>query len=170
MWLSFAVTLIFIGNWIFFYIVAFILFWRSNTPSNKQHSISRSTPPGSAAVQQNRQRATPPSSAQQHQHMQASPTTQHTTSMQHHSTQQLQPHLHHQVVHQGYQYQLGSSPVHQHPHHAHHHSVISQGNYIPVPVSTQGFPSQATSTYVNVPMTTVIQHRMSTQQSGVSSF
>lgn len=118
-------------------------------------------------VQQNRQRATPPSSAQQHQHMQASPTTQHT-SMQHHTSQQLQPHLHHQVVHQGYQYQLGTSPVHQHPHHAHHHSVISQGNYIPVAVSTQAFPSQATSSYVNVPMTTVIQHRMSSQQTGVS--
>lgn len=102
--------------------------------------------------------------------MQVSPTAQHTTSMQHHSSQQLQaPHLH-QVVHQGYQYQLGTSPVHQHSHHAHHHSVISQGNYIPVAVTTQAFPSQATSTYVNVPMTTVIQHRMSAQQSGVSKF
>lgn len=58
--------------------------------------------------------------------------------------------------------------VHQHPHHAHHHSVISQGNYIPVAVSTQAFPSQATNSYVNVPMSTVIQHRMSTQQSGIS--
>ncbi|KAJ8935110.1 hypothetical protein NQ314_013006 [Rhamnusium bicolor] len=145
---------------------------RSNTPSsNKQHNMSRSTPPSAAQhVQQNRQRATPPSSTQQLQHMQASPTTQHQSmQQQHHSSQQLQPHLHHQVaVHQGYQYQLGASPVHQHPHHAHHHSVISQGNYIPVAVSTQAFPSQATSTYVNVPMTTVIQHRMSAQQSGVS--
>ncbi|KAJ8970520.1 hypothetical protein NQ317_007514 [Molorchus minor] len=135
---------------------------RSNTQSSKQHNVNRSTPPSATHVQQNRQRATPPSSSQQQlQHIQASPTTQ--TMQQHHTTQQLQPHLHHQVVHQGYQYQLGAS-MPQHPHHAHHHSVISQGNYIPVAVTTQAFPSQAASTYVNVPMTTVIQHRMSTQQ------
>ncbi|KAG5878598.1 hypothetical protein JTB14_004896 [Gonioctena quinquepunctata] len=144
---------------------------RSNTPSsNKQHTISRSTPPSTTQqVQQNRQRATPPCSTH-HQHMQGSPSTQHTTmQQQHHNSQQLQPHLHHQVVHQSYQYQLGPSPVHQHPHHSHHHTVISQGNYIPLTVTTQGFASQPTSTCVNVPpMTTVIQHSMGTQQGGIS--
>ncbi|XP_074040879.1 histone acetyltransferase enoki mushroom isoform X2 [Leptinotarsa decemlineata] len=143
---------------------------RSNTPSNKQHAISRSTPPNtSQQVQQSRQRSTPPCSTQHLQHMQASPTTQHTTmQQQHHNTQQLQPHLHQVAVHQGYQYQLG--PSHQHPHHSHHHTVISsQGNYIPLAVTTQAFPPQPTSTCVNVPpMTTVIQHSMSTQQGGIS--
>nr|WOK84103.1 acetyltransferase [Colaphellus bowringi] len=146
---------------------------RSNTPSSsKQHNISRSTPPSTTQqVQQNRQRATPPCSSQQLQHMQANSTTQHTAMHQHHhNPQQLQPHLHHQVaVHQGYQYQLGPSAVHQHPHHAHHHTVISQGNYIPLTVTTQAFPSQPASTCVNVsPMTTVIQHSMSSQQGGIS--
>ncbi|CAH1978254.1 unnamed protein product [Acanthoscelides obtectus] len=151
---------------------------RSNTPSgqsqSKQQAMNRATPPSvtNQVNQSNRQRATPPSSGQQLQHMQVSPTggmqQQHLSS-----SQQSQPHLHHQVVHQGYQYQLGTSPVHQHGHHPHHHSVISQGNYIPVAtaVSTQAFHTQPppTSTYVNVPMTTVIQHRMSAHQGAVAA-
>ncbi|KAK5641459.1 hypothetical protein RI129_010006 [Pyrocoelia pectoralis] len=134
---------------------------RANTPSSKQHSNVRSTPPSSqhAAIPQQRQRATPPS-IQPHHHMQASPTQ---NQQQHHA------------MHQGYghPHQLGATAMHQHPHHPHHHSVISQGNYIPVPqmtVSSQAFSPQAPSTYVSVPaMTTVIQHRMSAQQGGLSS-
>nr|CAI5860554.1 unnamed protein product [Callosobruchus analis] len=155
---------------------------RSNTPTatgggqsqSKQQAMSRATPPSvtSQVNQSNRQRATPPTSSQQLQHMQVSPTG--AMQQQHHaSSQQSQPHLHHQVVHQSYQYQLGTSPVHQHGHHPHHHSVISQGNYIPVAAavsSTQPFHTQPppTSTYVNVPMTTVIQHRMSAHQGAVA--
>lgn len=104
--------------------------------------------------------------------MQASPSAtnaQHQAMQQQHQ-QQLQQHLQQQVAaaaaHQSYSHQLGTSAVHQHPHHG-HHSVISQANYIPVAASTQGFSAQSTSTYVNVPMTTVIQHRMA-QQSGIS--
>lgn len=105
---------------------------RANTP---KQSV-RSTPP----VQQGRQRTTPPT-IQSHQHMQASPTAvqhqgQHNIAvMQQHHQQQLQ-HIPHQVaMHQGYGHhpQLGGSAMHQHGHHPHHHSVISQGNYIPVP-------------------------------------
>lgn len=139
----------------------------------------RATPPNAqhANVQQSRQRATPPT-PQSHQHMQMSPTTaqhqtQHNIAMQQHHQQQLQAHLPHQVaMHQGYghHHQLGASPMHQHAHHPHHHSVISQGNYIPVPqiaVSSQTFSAQGASTYVTVPaMTTVIQHRLNAQQSG----
>ncbi|XP_057653464.1 histone acetyltransferase KAT6A isoform X2 [Diorhabda carinulata] len=140
---------------------------RSNTPSStKQHNVSRSTPPSAT---QNRQRATPPCNTQQLQQMQVSPTAQHTTMQhQHHNSQQLQPHLHHQVaVHQGYQYQIGPSAVHQHPH-VHHHAVISQANYIPLAVTTQAFPS--TSTCVNIPpMTTVIQHGMSSTPQNAAS-
>uniref|UniRef100_A0A1Y1N3P4 histone acetyltransferase n=2 Tax=Photinus pyralis TaxID=7054 RepID=A0A1Y1N3P4_PHOPY len=152
---------------------------RSNTPSSKQHSNVRSTPPSNqhATIPQQRQRATPPS-IQPHHHMQASPTqnqqqVQHNVMQQ--QQQQLQAHLQHHAMHQGYghPHQLGASAMHQHPHHPHHHSVISQGNYIPVPqmtVSSQAFSPQAPSTYVSVPaMTTVIQHRMSAQQSGLSS-
>ncbi|XP_060523220.1 histone acetyltransferase KAT6A-like isoform X2 [Cylas formicarius] len=137
---------------------------RANTPSTKQQHNIRSTPPSGAG----RQRATPPSGHQHQINMQASPSAPPQHQQQH--QQQLQQHLHHQVaaVHQGYaHHQLAPAPpMHQHPHHA-HHSVISQANYIPV-ASTQAFPSQTNSTYVNVPMTTVIQHRMSAQQSGVS--
>lgn len=104
---------------------------RANTP---KQSV-RSTPPN---VQQGRQRATPPT-VQSHQHMQASPTAvqhqgQHNIAMQQHHQQQL--HVPHQVaMHQGYghHHQLGGTAMHQHAHHPHHHSVISQGNYIPVP-------------------------------------
>uniref|UniRef100_A0A6P7F7K7 histone acetyltransferase n=1 Tax=Diabrotica virgifera virgifera TaxID=50390 RepID=A0A6P7F7K7_DIAVI len=147
---------------------------RSNTPSSsssssKQH-MSRSTPPSATqSTQQNRQRATPPCNTQQLQQMQVSPTAQHGSMQhQHHNPQQLQSHLHHQVaVHQGYQYQLGPSAVHQHPH-VHHHAVISQANYIPLAVTTQAFPS--TSTCVNIsPMTTVIQHGMSSTQQNAAS-
>jgi histone acetyltransferase MYST4 len=145
---------------------------RSSTPStNKQQSNMKLASPAQqhASVQQqqqqhqSRQRATPPT-AQSHQHMLASPTqnqqVQHQMQQQHHA-------MHHQVaMHQSYSHhpQLGASAMHQHPHHP-HHSVINSGNYIPVAVSTQGFPAQGTSTYVTVPMTTVIQHRMSAQQS-----
>ncbi|KAK4873761.1 hypothetical protein RN001_013121 [Aquatica leii] len=152
---------------------------RSNTPSSKQHSNVRSTPPSSqhAPIQQQRQRATPPT-VQSHHHMQASPTqnqqqVQHNVMQQ--QQQQLQAHLQHHAMHQGYghPHQLGATAMHQHPHHPHHHSVISQGNYIPVPqmaVSSQAFSAQAGSTYVSVPaMTTVIQHRMSAQQGGLGS-
>ncbi|KAF5306278.1 hypothetical protein FQA39_LY08976 [Lamprigera yunnana] len=168
---------------------------RSNTPSTKQHSSVRSTPPSSqhAPIQQQRQRATPPT-AQSHHHMQVSPTqnqqqvifydllmmgitiffqVQHNVMQQ--QQQQLQAHLQHHAMHQGYAHphQLGASAMHQHPHHPHHHSVISQGNYIPVPqiaVSSQAFSAQGASTYVSVPaMTTVIQHRMSAQQSGLGN-
>lgn len=141
----------------------------------------RSTPPNAqhANVQQSRQRATPPSVQTAHQHMQASPTTvqhqgQHNIAMQQHQ-QQLQAHIPHQVaMHQGYghHHQLGASAMHQHAHHPHHHSVISQGNYISVPqmaVTSQAFSAQGASTYVSVPMTTVIQHRINAQQSGVGS-
>lgn len=140
------------------------------TPPNAQHANVQ---------QQSRQRATPPT-VQSHQHMQVSPTTaqhqgQHNISMQQHHQQQLQAHLPHQVaMHQGYghHHQLAASPMHQHAHHPHHHSVISQGNYIPVPqiaVSSQAFSAQGASTYVTVPaMTTVIQHRIN-QQGGVSA-
>lgn len=77
-------------------------------------------------------------------------------------------------MHQGYGHhpQLGASAMHQHAHHPHHHSVISQGNYISVPqmaVTSQAFSAQGASTYVSVPMTTVIQHRINAQQSGVGS-
>lgn len=145
---------------------------RSNTPSSKQHNM-RATPPN-AAQQTNtssRQRATPPSGHQHQHNMQVSPSannSQHQVMQQQHQ-QQLQQHLHQQVaaaaVHQGYSHQLATSAMHQHAHHG-HHSVISQANYIPV-ATTQGFSGQSTSTYVNVPMTTVIQHRM-TQQGGIS--
>ncbi|XP_045478193.1 histone acetyltransferase KAT6B-like isoform X2 [Harmonia axyridis] len=157
---------------------------RSSTPS-KQHM--RATPPsasqpaqqhsGSSSLQQSRQRSTPPNSQQQHAAMQqqASPSTQNqslqTSMQQQNASQQLPSHasLHHQVMHQGYGHhpQLSASPMHQHPH---HHSVISQSNYIPVS-STHQFPSQSsTNTYVNVPMTTVIQHhRMNPQQTAISA-
>ncbi|KAL1494960.1 hypothetical protein ABEB36_010459 [Hypothenemus hampei] len=138
---------------------------RSNTPSsNKQHNM-RATPPNVSQSQSSssRHRATPPSG---HQHnVQASSSAgnaQHQV-MQHQHHQQLQQHLH---QHQGYPHQLATSAMHhQHPHHG-HHSVISQTNYIPV-ATTQGFSGQGSSTYVNVPMTTVIQHRMA-QQGGIS--
>ncbi|KAF7279892.1 hypothetical protein GWI33_006626 [Rhynchophorus ferrugineus] len=142
---------------------------RSNTPSSKQHNM-RATPP--TASQQNsssRQRATPPSGHHQQHNIQASPSAtsvQHQAMQQQHQ-QQLQ-HLQQQVaaVHQGYaSHQLSATAMHQHPHHS-HHTVINQPNYIPT-VTTQGFSTQGSSTYVNVPMTTVIQHRM-TQQSGIS--
>ncbi|XP_063903929.1 histone acetyltransferase KAT6A isoform X2 [Zophobas morio] len=150
---------------------------RSSTPStNKQQASMKLTPPAQqhASVQQqqppppqqqqqqNRQRATPPT-AQTHQHMLASPTQNQQVQHQ----MQQQHHMHHQVaMHQSYSHhpQLSASPMHHNPHHP-HHSVINSGNYIPVAVSTQGFPAQGTSTYVSVPMTTVIQHRMSAQQS-----
>ncbi|KAK9887773.1 hypothetical protein WA026_000088 [Henosepilachna vigintioctopunctata] len=150
---------------------------RSSTPS-KQHM--RATPPtaaqqhpGNSSVQQNRQRATPPNSQHQHTAMQqqASPTAnqQLQSSMQQQNSTSHSA-LHHQVMHQGYSHhpQLSASPMHQHPH---HHSVISQSNYIPVTASTaHQFPSQSTSTYVNVPMTTVIQHhRMNPQQTAISA-
>ncbi|XP_044253768.1 histone acetyltransferase KAT6A isoform X1 [Tribolium madens] len=142
---------------------------RSSTPStNKQQSNMKLASPAQqhASVQQqqqqqSRQRATPPA-VQTHQHMLASPTQNQQVQHQ----MQQQHHMHHQVaMHQSYTHhaQLGASPMHQHPHHP-HHSVINSGNYIPVAVSTQGFPAQGTSTYVSVPMTTVIQHRMSAQQ------
>ncbi|RZC35805.1 histone acetyltransferase KAT6B [Asbolus verrucosus] len=141
---------------------------RSSTPStNKQQSNMKLTSPSqqhTSVQQQSRQRSTPPTGGQSHQHMLASPTqnqqVQHQMQQQHHA-------MHHQVaMHQSYSHhpQLGTSAMHQHPHHP-HHSVINSGNYIPVAVSTQGFPAQGTSTYVSVPMTTVIQHRMSAQQS-----
>lgn len=151
---------------------------RSNTPS-KNHSNMRSTPPSAHHnnVQQ-RQRSTPPVQTQQHN--QPIPTTQHqqvnTLPQQHPSSQQFQAHLQHQVAMQsyGHHHQLSASPMHQHPHHhPHPHSVISQGNYIPVPqmaVSSQAFTAQGGNTYVSVPaMTTVIQHRMNTPQSAVSA-
>lgn len=70
------------------------------------------------------------------------------------------------MVQQSYQYHLGPSAVHQH--HVHPHAVISQANYIPLAVTTQAFPS-ATSTCVNIPpMTTVIQHGISSQQNAAS--
>ncbi|CAH1136158.1 unnamed protein product [Ceutorhynchus assimilis] len=141
----------------------------SNTPSSKQHM--RATPPAAQQQQQQntpRQRATPPQ--HQHNNMQMSPSAsnaaQHQVMQQQHQ-QQLQQHLHQQVaaVHQGYPQHLATSAMHQH-HHG-HHSVISQANYIPS-ATTQGFAvAQNPSTYVNVPMTTVIQHRM-TQQGGIS--
>ncbi|KAJ8948443.1 hypothetical protein NQ318_007966 [Aromia moschata] len=97
-----------------------------------------------------RGRRHPSAQQQQLQHMQASPTTHHQSmQQQHHGAQQLQQHLHHQVAARA----PGIS--------------VSPGRVV-VAASTQAFPSQATSTYVNVPMTTVIQHRMSAQQSGVS--
>ncbi|CAG9856989.1 unnamed protein product [Phyllotreta striolata] len=146
---------------------------RSNTPSStKQHGISRSTPPGgggggSQQSQQARQRATPPCNPQQLQQMQASPTAQHSTMQhQHHGAQQLQPHLHHQVVHQGYQYQLGPSAVHQH---VHPHAVISQANYIPLTVTTQTFPSGGGACVNIPPMTTVIQHGIGSQQNAAAA-
>ncbi|KAL3273212.1 hypothetical protein HHI36_014668 [Cryptolaemus montrouzieri] len=153
---------------------------RSSTPS-KQHM--RATPPNASqtqqhsvnsSMQQSRQRATPPNSQHQHSSMQqqASPTTQtqqlqSSMQQQNAASQQLSSHaaLHHQVMHQGYAHH---SSMHQHPH---HHPVISQSNYIPVTASTtHQFPSQSTSTYVNVPMTTVIQHhRMNPQQTAISA-
>ncbi|XP_066259743.1 histone acetyltransferase KAT6B isoform X5 [Euwallacea similis] len=147
---------------------------RANTPSSKQHNM-RATPPNSVQPQSSaapsaRHRTTPPG-ALQHQHtMQMSPSggnAQHSV-MQHQHQQQLQQHLHQQVAaaHQGYPQHLASTAMHhQHSHHG-HHSVISQANYIPV-ATTQGFSAQGSSTYVNVPMTSVIQHRMA-QQGGIS--
>jgi histone acetyltransferase MYST4 len=121
---------------------------RSSTPStNKQQSNMKLASPAQqhASVQQqqqqhqSRQRAAH-SHAQSHQHMLASPTqnqqVQHQMQQQHHA-------MHHQVaMHQSYSHhpQLGASAMHQHPHHP-HHSVINSGNYIPVAVSTQGFPA-----------------------------
>lgn len=148
---------------------------RSNTPSSSNKTV-RSTPPNvqhTVQHQQQRQRSTPPVQTP-HQHMQASPTqVQHQSinAMQQ-QQQQLQAHLQHQVaaLHQGYghPHQLSTSSMHQHTHHAPHHSVISQGNYIPVPqmaVSSQPFSAQGASTYVTVPtMTTVIQHRQPSHQ------
>ncbi|KAI4456182.1 hypothetical protein MML48_8g00008223 [Holotrichia oblita] len=146
---------------------------RSNTPSSSNKTV-RSTPPNvqhTVQHQQQRQRSTPPVQTP-HQHMQASPTqVQHQSinAMQQ-QQQQLQAHLQHQVaLHQGYgHHQIPSGSMHQHSHHAAHHSVISQGNYIPVPqmaVSSQPFSAQGASTYVTVPtMTTVIQHRQPSHQ------
>ncbi|XP_030761511.1 uncharacterized protein LOC115886482 isoform X2 [Sitophilus oryzae] len=144
---------------------------RSTTPSSKQHNMRTTPPSASQQTPSSRQRATPPS-GHQLQHMQASPTAtnvQHQVMQQQHQ-QQLQ-HLHQQVaaaaaVHQGYaSHQLSASAMHQHAHHG-HPSVINQTNYIPT-VTTQGFATQSSSTYVNVPMSTVIHNRM-TQQSGIS--
>lgn len=105
---------------------------RSNTP--KQQSV-RSTPPVQP-LQRQQQRTTPPQTPHQHAMQQA----QHNIAMQQHHQQQLQAAAavaHHQVaMHQGYghHHQLGgTAAMHQHAHHPHHHSVISQGNYIPVP-------------------------------------
>ncbi|KRT82696.1 PHD finger motif containing protein [Oryctes borbonicus] len=144
---------------------------RSNTPSSNK--TVRSTPPivqHTVQHQQQRQRSTPP--VQTHQHMQASPTqVQHQSINAMQQQQQFQAHLQHQVaLHQGYghPHQLPTGSMHQHSHHAAHHSVISQGNYIPVPqmtVSSQPFSAQGASTYVTVPtMTTVIQHRPPSHQ------
>lgn len=145
---------------------------RSNTPSSNK--TVRSTPPNvqhTVQHQQQRQRSTPPVQTP-HQHMQASPTQvqhQNINAMQQ-QQQQLQAHLQHQVaLHQGYgHHQIPSGSMHQHSHHAAHHSVISQGNYIPVPqmaVSSQPFSAQGASTYVTVPtVTTVIQHRQPSHQ------
>lgn len=139
---------------------------RSSTPSaNKQQSSIKLTSPTQqhpSVQQQNRQRSTPPVSGQPQHNMLPSPTQ--NQQVQHQMQQQHHP-MHHQVaVHQSYAHhpQLGASPMHQVPHHP-HHSVLNSGNYIQVTVSSQGFPTQATSTYVSVPMT-VIQHRMSAQQ------
>lgn len=147
---------------------------RSNTPSNSNKTV-RSTPPNvQHTVQhpQQRQRSTPPVQTP-HQHMQASPTqVQHQSINAMQQQHQLQAHLQHQVaaLHQsyGHPHQLPTGSMHQHTHHAPHHSVISQGNYIPVPqmaVSSQPFSAQGASTYVTVPtMTTVIQHRQPSHQ------
>ncbi|KAH1025607.1 histone acetyltransferase KAT6B isoform X1 [Dendroctonus ponderosae] len=143
---------------------------RSNTQSSKQHSM-RATPPAAPPQSSNRQRATPPAGHQHQHNMQVSSSatnSQHQVMQQQHQ-QQLQQHLQQQVaaaaVHQGYSHQLAATAMHQHAHHG-HHSVISQANYIPV-ATTQTFSGQSSSSYVNVPMTTVIQHRMA-QQGGIS--
>lgn len=143
---------------------------RSNAQSSKQHSM-RATPPAAPPQSSNRQRATPPAGHQHQHNMQVSPSatnSQHQVMQQQHQ-QQLHQHLQQQVaaaaVHQGYSHQLAATAMHQHAHHG-HHSVISQANYIPV-ATTQTFSGQSSSSYVNVPMTTVIQHRM-TQQGGIS--
>ncbi|CAH0564032.1 unnamed protein product [Brassicogethes aeneus] len=147
---------------------------RSQTPSSTNNAskpqaqqMRSTTPQQQQQVQQNRQqRATPP--IQQHHNVVQSNQQQQQQQVQ--NMHQQQQFLHQQVVHQGYGHpQLSASPMHHNPHH--HHSVISQGNYIPVTVSTQMFATQpGTSTYVNVPMpTTVIQQRMTAQQSSALS-
>lgn len=144
---------------------------RSTTPK------IRSTAPSiqHSSIQQSRHRDTPPnqsnpspqqgSVSQQQQQQQHS----HVGSHQHH--QQLQAHLQHAAMaahtHQTYGH-LGTASMH-HATSIHPHAVISQGNYISMPqmaVSSQGFPQgQGASTYVSVPMSSVIQHRMSNQGS-----
>ncbi|XP_050308446.1 histone acetyltransferase KAT6A [Anthonomus grandis grandis] len=137
---------------------------RSNTPSSGgKHSSIRATPPIVAPPPPQQQqtpssrRTASPSGHQLHHNMQQqiSPSQVISQQQQHQQQQQqLQQHLH----------QQGYTHMHQHTHHG-HHSVISQANYIPV-VTTQGFPSQSSSSYVNVPtsVTTVIQHRLPPQQ------
>lgn len=143
---------------------------RSNTPSSKQSVRSSSVQQQQQQQSSRSHRSTPPTILPQ-QHMQASPTqSQNVAQQQQHHSQQLQAHLQHQVaMHQSYGHHHQLAP---HPHNTHHHhAVITQGNYIPVPqmaVSSQAFPAQAASTYVSVPMTTVIQHRMGAQQGNLN--
>lgn len=99
--------------------------------------------------------------------------------VQHNTIQQQQQQQHqiqamHQAMHQGYshphQLSAATAAMHQHPHHPHHHSVISQYPVPQMTVTTQAFSPQGANTFVSVPpMTTVIQHRMSSQQGGVAA-
>lgn len=78
---------------------------------------------------------------------------QHQVAMAHIHSGAYSHHPHHQL------------PQHHHSAHAHNMAaVISQGNYISVPqmaVSSQAFSTQpGASTFVSMPMATVIQHRM----------
>lgn len=66
--------------------------------------------------------------------------------------------------------QLSLQAIHQTAYHPHHHNIISsQANYISVPqmaVSSQAFQPSAAGTFVSMPMTTVIQHRVAAAQQG----
>lgn len=141
---------------------------RSTTPK------IRSTAPSiqHSSIQQSRHRDTPPIQTTPQQQSAVSQQQQqqqhtHVGSHQHH---QLQAHLQHAAMaahtHQTYGH-LGTASMH-HATSIHPHAVISQGNYISMPqmaVSSQGFQGQGASTYVSVPMSSVIQHRMSNQGS-----
>lgn len=131
---------------------------RSNTPSKQQHM--RATPP-SATQHAHLQQQASPTYQQQQQQMQSM-----NISQQQQSSACSAAALH-QVMHQGYgHHQLAAaSSVHQHAHH-HVSPAISQG-YVPSTIASTGhsFTGQVPgSTYVNVPMTSVIQHHRMNQQ------